>query len=245
MHKGLKVIATACLVASLFTTGYAVDIKHSAVKPLTQEQQAKLTPEAVLKRLKEGNQRFVKNDMTQYDYTLKREISAEGQHPKAIILSCVDSRSVPDLVFDQGLGNIFAARVAGNVTSQDILGSEEFATKYAGAKLIVVMGHTSCGAVQGACKGVGEGNLRALLNKITPAVNQVAAKGEKNCQSSEDINRIAKQNVINQAIATYENSTTIKQLVDDKKIMIVGAMHDLGTGKVDFFYTLEPKALAG
>ena len=202
-----------------------------------------MTPEMVLERLKSGNKRFVRNDMTPYNYMSKRELSAADQHPLAIILSCVDSRSIPDLIFDQGLGNIFVARVAGNVTNQDMLGSEEFATKYAGAKVIVVMGHTGCGAVQGACKGVGEGNLKALLDKIKPAVSKISEGKNVDCNSASKVNQIAKQNVINQVNATYENSVTIKKLVDDHQVLLEGAMHDLATGKVDFFYQYPVKAL--
>lgn len=241
MLKGLKLCAMAAAICIAAPTVFAADVSRAADKPITREQQQKMTPQSVLQRLKEGNKRFVKGEMTKYDYSAKRAVSADGQHPVAIILSCVDSRSVPDLVFDQGLGNVFVARVAGNVTNQDMLGSEEFATKYAGAKLIVVMGHTACGAVQGACKGVGQGNLRALLNKIAPAVAEVVKPGGRDCKSDEQVNAIAKQNVINQVVATYENSNIIKGMVDEGKIMIVGAMHDLASGKVDFFYTLDPK----
>jgi carbonic anhydrase len=231
--KQIMLVLSLCLGLSLaYAKPRPVD------RPVTKEEQMKMTPKMVLDRLKAGNQRFVKNDMKTYDYTAKREVSADSQHPIAVVLSCVDSRSVPDLLFDQGLGNMFVARVAGNVASQEILGSEEFATKFAGAKVVVVMGHTSCGVVQGSCKGVGEGNLRALLNNIAPAIYQ--SGGRKNCESMDYVNKIAKQNVINQVIATYEISTTIKKLVDEDKIMLVGAMHDLGTGKVDFFYEFKP-----
>lgn len=241
MFVPMKKLIALSTISLMIPLVHAADVKHSAEKPITREQQVKMTPKMVLERLKNGNKRFIKGDMTEYNYISKREISADAQHPIAIVLSCVDSRSVPDLVFDQGLGNIFVARVAGNVTSQDMLGSEEFATKYAGAKLVVVMGHTSCGAVQGACKGVGEGNLRALLNKILPAVRHVAASGKTDCKSADVVNSIARQNVVNQVIATYETSNTLKNLVDDGKVMLVGAMHDLSTGEVDFFYEFDPK----
>lgn len=232
------------LFCGMFCLGLGVAIAadgvQAVIQPMTKEQQEKLTPKNALDMLKKGNARFVNGSMKPYDYSAKREVSAGSQSPLAVVLACLDSRSIPELVFDQGLGNIFVARVAGNVVNEDILGSEEFATELSGAKVIVVMGHTSCGAVRGACVGAGSGNLLALLNKIKPAVDSVAENRKKSCSEAAFIDKAARENVINQVRLTYDGSSVIKKLVDDKRVILVGAMHDLATGKVDFFYEFIP-----
>ncbi len=207
-------------------------------KVITAEQQQALTPKQVIEKLKQGNQRFINDQGRNFNYAKAMKQSYQGQHPIAIILSCVDSRSIPDIAFNQGLGNIFVARVAGNVVDQNMLGSMEFATKFSGAKAIVVMGHTRCGAVVGACKGVNNpANLKALLQQIMPAVKKVKAqqKAKFDCNSTETINAITKQNVIQQLNNILTNSPVLAQKIKENKIAFVGAMHNLATGEIEFF----------
>jgi carbonic anhydrase len=241
MLSKFKMMLMVVLACCCLTTIYASDNAQMIRQPMTAAEQQSITPEQALARLKAGNQRFVDNKPLSYDFPAIRKASADSQFPFAVVLTCLDSRSSPDITFDEGLGNIFIARVAGNVVNPDILGSMEFATKVAGAKLIVVMGHTSCGAVQGACKGVGDGNLKTLLDRIQPAVKEVAKDRTPNCEDMNYVNQIARQNVIDQVKNIYNDSPVIKQLVDEGKVMLVGAMHDLKAGKTDFFYQFKPE----
>lgn len=206
------------------------------VQPSTLTQQSSMTPQQVLQQLELGNQRFLTNTMHTYDYAHLVSKTAEGQDPIAVVLSCLDSRSSPDILFDQGIGNIFVARVAGNVINNKILGSMEFATKVYASKLIVVMGHTNCGAMRGACEDVRLGNLTYVLQAIQPAVSQVRQQEKNNfsCASPATIDAIAKQNVLDQVQLILKDSPIIAGLVKQKKIMIVGAMQDVATGKVTF-----------
>lgn len=203
---------------------------------ITQAQQASITPAAALQKLIRGNARFVADELNQRDHTLILKYNARGQHPFAFIFNCVDSRSVPELLFDQAPGNIFVGRIAGNVVDRNVLGSMEFATHYAGAKLIVVMGHTACGAIVGACNNVKLGNLTGLLKQIRPAVQTVKAESKDfSCDNPQIINEIAKQNVLDQLHYIMQHSPVIAKLVQTKRVMLVGAMHNLATGKVQFF----------
>lgn len=209
-------------------------------KATTREKQATITPEMALKQLKEGNHRFVNNRARDYNYAKEMKITTKkGQFPIAIILNCIDSRSIPDILFDQGLGNLFVSRVAGNVANEDMLGSMEFATKMAKAPLIVIMGHTHCGAVQGACAmgaDVGLKNLSHLLSQIKPAVNKMKEQNKNlSCDKSGDVDTIAKQNVLNQMQYVMDNSEAIKKLLQQNQIRLLGAMHDIRTGEVQFF----------
>lgn len=201
----------------------------------TQHSQATLSPQQVLEQLKEGNQRFISGTMQHRNYNKQTIItSEEGQAPYAVILSCMDSRGPVEIVLDQGIGDIFSLRIAGNVVNQDIIGSMEYGTKVIGAKVIVVMGHTQCGAVGAACKSTELGNLGNLLNTIKPSVNMVVGSVKPDC-SPINIDKIAKQNVINMIHNLRANSRIIDQLAKNKNVLIVGAMQDLSTGKVDFF----------
>ena len=209
-------------------------------KATTQEKQSSLTPAQALSLLKEGNQRFINDQMRDYDFAKEmKKTTQKGQHPIAVILSCIDSRSIPDFMFDQGLGNLFVARVAGNVADADLLGSMEFATKLAGSRLVVVMGHTHCGAVVGACTTRANTdlvNLNTLLRKIKPAVMQVKKSNSNfSCDKTDTIDQITKQNVLNQLQYVQNNSPALAQLLKDKKINIVGAIHNIKTGEVAFF----------
>ncbi len=219
------------------------DPSQMVLKGFTEQQQQDITPQQALTLLKEGNQRFTNDQLRNYDFASIRKKTADSQFPFAVVLTCLDSRSSPDIVFDQGIGKIFIGRVAGNVVNTDLLGSMEFATGLAGAKLIVVMGHTSCGAVAGACAGAGTDNLKKLLSNIQPAVNTVQQAKKGSCEDMKTVNAIAKQNVINQVKKVYQDSPVIKRLIDKHQVLLVGAMHNLATGNVDFFYQFKPAAI--
>jgi carbonic anhydrase len=202
---------------------------------MTQEKQQAMTPQQAVERLQEGNQRFLDGNMKNRDLLDQANDTAKGQYPFAIVLSCLDSRSTPEYIFDQGVGDLFVARVAGNIQNSDILGSMEFGTKLAGAKAIVVMGHTNCGAVRGACGKAKLGNLTGLLQKIQPAVTQTAKTSKTHdCSDYGYIDEIAKNNVLMVVKQIQQNSSVIKKLVAEKKLVVIGAMQDLSTGKVTF-----------
>lgn len=203
---------------------------------LTKEAQAALTPDKVLADLMAGNKRFVKGEVNLAN-TIREEVeaTASGQYPQAIILSCVDSRVPVELVFDQNIGDIFVARVAGNVENVDILGSMEFATKAAGAKLVMVLGHEACGAVKGACDHVKMGNLTELLAKITPAVEAVAKdfpEDQRNSGNKEFVAKVVEKNVQMTVEDIRKSSEVLAELEKAGTIKIVGANYDLDTGKV-------------
>lgn len=162
----------------------------------TKETQSQLTPERAKEILLEGNQRFVSNLKVNRNLLQQVNETAQGQYPFAIILSCIDSRTSAELIFDQGLGDIFSARIAGNIVNEDILGSMEFACKVAGSKLIVVLGHTNCGAIKGACDQVELGNLTGLISKIKPSVEAVKSEGERNSKNMAFVEKVAELNVV-------------------------------------------------
>ena len=191
-----------------------------------------LTPEVALDRLKEGNTRFRSNLKMNRDLLEQVNSTAEGQSPFAVILSCIDSRTSAELIFDQGLGDIFSIRVAGNVLNEDILGSMEFACKLAGSKLIVVMGHTACGAVKGACDGAELGHLTGLLRKIRPSTGVVERSGE--LPGEGFIQRVAEKNVESVVQEILERSPVLKTMIEDGDVDIVGAMYSVRSGAVRF-----------
>ena len=202
---------------------------------LTAEQQAALTPEEVIEILKEGNERFISNDLTVRDNSAQVRASTNAQYPKAIILSCVDSRVPVEDVFDRGIGDIFVARVAGNFVNEDILGSMEFACKVSGSKLILVMGHEHCGAVKAAIDDVELGNITPMLTKIKPAVEMNAEyKGEKTSKNPEFVHKVCESNVNHTIEQVRLRSPILKEMEDNGEIMIVGAIYDMDTGKVEF-----------
>jgi carbonic anhydrase len=203
-------------------------------KVLTAEEQRQLTPDAIIASFKEGNQRFAKGDLTIRDHTALVRRAAAGQFPKAVILSCLDSRIPVEDVFDKGIGDIFVARVAGNIVNEDILGSMEFGCKVAGAKVIMVLGHKHCGAVKGAIDDVRLGNITALLSKIRPAVQGLAFDGEKNSKNSGYVDAVAKANVRLAKQQTRERSAILKEMEAKGELKIIGAFYDLDTGQVVF-----------
>ncbi|PID69723.1 MAG: carbonic anhydrase [Flavobacteriales bacterium] len=204
-------------------------------KVLTSEDQSALSPDKVITAFKEGNERYMNNDLTPRDLPVQVKNSTGGQYPQAVILSCIDSRVPVEHVFDQGIGDVFVARVAGNVSDEDILGSMEYACKVAGSKLVLVMGHEHCGAVKAAIDNVKMGNITALLSKIRPAVLQQSDyDGEKTSKNKEFVAKVVEGNVENTINEIRKNSPILKEMEDNGEIKIVGAVYDLDTGKVDF-----------
>jgi carbonic anhydrase len=201
----------------------------------TQASQAAITPDAVLARLKEGNARFTGGRMHLRDLKAQVKATGYGQYPLASVVSCIDSRAGPELVFDQGVGDVFSARVAGNFVNDDILGSLEFGSKVAGAKLVVVLGHTSCGAVKGACDNVVMGNLTTTLAKIMPAVQSVSYSGDRSSKNADFVEMVAAANVHRTVQDILRRSPVLKEMADKGQIKVVGAMLDVKTGVVTFY----------
>lgn len=201
----------------------------------TKETQSALNPQGAIDLLKEGNERFVARKMANRDLIEQVKQTTSGQYPFATILSCIDSRVSAELVFDQGVGDIFSARVAGNIVNEDLLGSMEFACKLAGTKVITVLGHTACGAVKGACDNAKMGNLTTLLSKIMPAVNAVTEpsdSSQRNSSNLDFVNKVAEKNVQMTIENIRKASPVLKEMEDNGEIAIVGAMYDIADGKV-------------
>jgi carbonic anhydrase len=208
------------------------------MKAHTRETQATMTPQKSLQYLKEGNLRFQNNLKANRNLLEQVNDTSEGQFPFATILSCIDSRVSAELVFDQGLGDIFSVRIAGNFVNEDILGSMEFACKLAGTKLIVVLGHTSCGAVKGACDNAKMGNLTKLIEKITPAVKAVKEPIDESLRNSsnlEFVDTVAEKNVQLTIDRIHKESPILSEMEKNGEIMIIGAMYDINNGAVTFF----------
>ena len=207
------------------------------MKAHTKDTQAAISPNTAINLLQEGNQRFVASRMTTRDLLGQVNDTASGQYPFATVLSCIDSRVSAELIFDQGVGDIFSARVAGNIVNEDLLGSIEFACKLAGTKVLVILGHTACGAVKGACDDAKLGNLTILLDKIKPAVNAVTEPSDASLRNSSNIdfvNEVAVKNVHMTIENTRTMSPVLKEMEDNGEIKIVGAMYDIKNGKVTF-----------
>ena len=203
----------------------------------TKETQDKMTPDKSLNELKLGNQRFVNKNQLNRDLLQQVKQTSTGQYPFATILSCIDSRVSSELIFDQGIGDIFSVRIAGNFVNEDILGSMEFACKLAGTKLILVLGHTACGAVKGACDHARLGNLTALINKIEPAVEAVIEPKEESQRNSSNIkfvNSVAEKNVEMTISNIRSSSPVLAEMEEQGSIKIIGGMYDIDTGIVHF-----------
>ena len=206
------------------------------MRTLTKEMQAAITPSMALDLLKKGNERFVNNLKINRNLLQQANETSDGQHPFAVILSCIDSRTSAELIFDQGLGDVFSIRIAGNILNEDILGSMEFGCKVAGAKIIVILGHTKCGAVRGACDHVEMGNLTALLSKIQPAVHDEKTVTEnRNSGNNVFVEKVAIINVKRTVHAIMERSPILKEMIENGDIGIVGGTHDITTGEVNFY----------
>lgn len=201
-----------------------------------KESQTSMTPEMAISILKEGNERFVSN--LKFNRNLLQQVNEtrDGQWPFAVVLSCIDSRTSAELVFDQGLGDIFSVRIAGNIVNEDILGSMEFACKVAGSKFIVVLGHTKCGAVKGACDHVELGNLTTLLAKLQPAVScETQTTLNRNSSNAIFVENVAKINVEEAVGEIQAKSPILKEMIDKGEIGICGAMYNVETGQVEFY----------
>lgn len=212
------------------------------MKVHTKETQTRLTPRTALEILQEGNDRFIKNLKAQRDLLGQVNATRDGQWPFATILSCIDSRTSAELIFDQGLGDVFSIRIAGNIVNTDILGSMEFACKVSGSKLIVVLGHTKCGAVKGACDHVEMGNLTELLSKLQPSVyteRETRNVEERNSSNSVFVENVAAINVRRSVKSIIERSFIIEQMVESGEIGVVGAMYNIETGNVEFLKDVE------
>ena len=206
------------------------------MRTLTKELRDKITPMEAIGILKNGNERFVSNLKVNRNLLQQVNETSDGQHPFAVILSCIDSRTSAELIFDQGLGDVFSVRIAGNIQNADILGSIEFSCKVAGAKVVVVLGHTKCGAVKGACDQVKMGNLTTLLEKLKPSLDgETSVTSERNSNNSEFVEKVASLNVRITGKQILKNSSILKEMIENDQIALVCGMYDVETGIVDFY----------
>ena len=206
------------------------------MKTLTKELRDSITPLDGIQLLKKGNERFVNNLKMNRNLLQQVNETSDGQHPFAVILSCIDSRTSAELIFDQGLGDVFSVRIAGNIQNADILGSMEFSCKVAGAKVVVVLGHTKCGAVRGACDQVKLGNLTTLLEKLLPAVDsETSVTSDRNANNAEFVEKVASLNVRHTKKQIVKHSPILKEMIEKGEIALIGGMYDVETGIVDFY----------
>ncbi len=243
MNKTFKTFAILSMMLVAFSCNNAQNEQSTAVADqteakvggvITQAEQAALTPDDVIQILREGNERYVNNDLTNRDYVQQVNNAVSGQFPEAIILSCVDSRVPVEYVFDKGIGDVFVARVAGNFVNEDILGSMEFATKVSGSKLVLVLGHEHCGAVKAAIDDVKLGNITPMLSKITPSVEAVDYEGERTSKNKEFVDMVCETNVLKTIEQIRTDSPIMAEMEENGEIKIVGGIYDLDTGEVTF-----------
>ncbi|CAD6545575.1 carbonic anhydrase family protein [Paraburkholderia metrosideri] len=206
----------------------------SMAAALTKKERDALTPDQIIEGMKKGNERFRSGTAHQHDYLAQKRASAAGQFPAAVILSCIDSRAPAELILDSGIGDTFNARIAGNVANEDLAGSLEFACAAAGAKVVLVMGHTDCGAIKGAIDNVQLGNLTGLLAKIKPAIDATQYEGKRTGSNIEFVDKVARVNVQNTIDDLRKRSEILASMEKDGKIKMVGAMYHLSNGKVEF-----------
>jgi carbonic anhydrase len=206
-----------------------------AYADLTKEQRDKMTADEIIQQMKAGNERFRSGKQQHRDLMREAKATAKGQYPAAIVFSCVDSRAPAELILDFGIGDIFSGRVAGNVANEDVLGSMEFACKVAGSKVVLVMGHTACGAIKGAIDEVQLGNLTALLGKIRPAVEATQYTGERSAKNYAFVDAVARKNVSLTIANIRKKSSVLRDLESSGSLKIVGSMYNLETGIVEFF----------
>ena len=223
------------LAAPLVLAGTGLGLREAAAQALTKEQRDKLTPDQVIELLKLGNERFRTGKPRARDYLAQKRATAEGQYPAVAILSCIDSRAPAEIIFDAGIGDGFNARVAGNISNDDLLGSLEFACAAAGAKAILVMGHTACGAIRGAIDNVELGHLTGLLEKIKPAIPATTFTGERTSKNAAFVDAVAATNVHRTVAEIRGRSSVLDGLAKEGKIKIVGSMYHLAGGRVEFF----------
>jgi carbonic anhydrase len=222
-------LSTAAAAGALLVPG------RTLAQALTAEQQEKLSPDDILALMRKGNERFARGEHKSRDYLREVRASAHEQHPAAVLLTCIDSRAPAEIIMDIGLGAIFNARVAGNVLDDDVAGSIEFACKLEGAKVILVMGHSGCGAVKGAIDGVELGNLTGLLAKIRPAVDATTYAGPRTSKDAKFVDAVVRKNVEMTIAHLQEKSPVVQELVTAKKVRVAGAMYNLATARIEFF----------
>jgi carbonic anhydrase len=225
----------ASAATALGLAGGAGFVAPADADALTRELRDKLTPDQIIQAMKNGNARFRKGERKERNYLREQKASAPGQYPAAALLSCIDSRAPAEVIMDLGIGDIFNCRVAGNVENADILGSLEFACKLAGAKVVLVMGHTACGAIKGAIDNAELGNLTGLLAKIKPAVQATAYTGERSAKNYAFVDAVARKNVEMTVAGIRKDSPVLAELEAKAIIKITGAMYNLETGAVGFF----------
>jgi carbonic anhydrase len=211
-------------------------IKATIMRTINKESQEKITPARALQILQDGNKRFVQNLKLNRNFLEQVNETRDGQWPFAVVLSCIDSRTSAELIFDQGLGDIFSVRIAGNIINSDILGSMEFACNVAGSKFIMVLGHSKCGAIKGACDNVQMGNLTGLLAKVKPAVEAETTTTEnRTAANAEFVENVARINVMKGVQEILDRSPILRDMVEEGKIGIGAAMYDVTTGQVEFY----------
>jgi carbonic anhydrase len=232
-RRGFLRTPTAVAALGLLGGGLCGSVVYA--DSLTKEQRDKMTPDDILSMMKRGNERFRKGENAQRNYLAEQRASAKGQFPAAVILSCIDSRAPAEVIMDLGIGDTFNARVAGNIANDDILGSMEFACKVAGSKVLLVMGHTACGAIKGAIDNVELGNLTGLLAKIRPAVKATEFAGERSSKNPAFIDAVARKNVELTMAQILEKSAVLAELEAKKALKIAGAIYNLETAAVEFF----------
>jgi carbonic anhydrase len=231
-RSALKLVCGFSLASGSVSLGVP-RVAHAAA--LTREQRDQLTPDQVIEMLKAGNERFRAGKMQGHDYLAQKRSSSAGQYPAAAILSCIDSRAPAEIILDAGIGDTFNARVAGNIANDDIIGSLEFACAAAGAKLVLVMGHTACGAVKGAIDNVELGHLTALLGKIKPAIPATTFAGERTSKNADFVDAVAATSVHRTVEEIRQRSSVLAGLEKEGKIKLVGSMYHLVGGRVEFF----------
>lgn len=229
----LEAMIGACAIAPLAHLS-SLQLSANRDGSLTKEQRDSMSPAQILEELKKGNERFRTGKMTTRNYLAEQRASASGQYPAAVVLGCVDSRVPAEIVFDTGIGDVFNGRVAGNVVNDDMLGSMEFACKVSGAKVVLVLGHTACGAIKGAIDDVLLGNLTGLLARIKPAIPATNFDGEKSSKNPAYVDAVAKTNVVLALGEIRRRSPVLEDLEKKGSIKITGAIYSLSTGAVDF-----------
>ncbi|MGU7770631.1 carbonic anhydrase family protein [Burkholderia sp. MR1-5-21] len=231
-RRFLRLAGTATLAG--FASGPLL-VTPARADALTKAQRDRMTPDQIIEVMKQGNARFQKGERKARNYLREQRASASGQYPAAVLLSCIDSRAPAEVIMDLGIGDIFNCRVAGNVENNDILGSMEFACKLSGAKVVLVMGHTACGAIKGAIADAQLGHLTGLLARIKPAVQATSYDGERSATNYAFVDAVARKNVEMTIAGIRRDSPVLAELEAGGKIRIVGAMYNLGTGAVEFF----------
>lgn len=231
----IKINKVFLILIVIFTINIIKITSQDKAVTQTKESQSAMTPDSALQILKEGNRRFVEGKTLSRDLSGQVKATAKAQYPYAVILSCIDSRVPPEIIFDQGIGDFFSIRLAGNVVDEDVLASMEFACKISGAKLILVLGHSDCGAIKGAIDDAKMDNLTALLAKIKPAVDKTKTDGERNSKNNNFVGDVAKQNVLDAMKMIRDKSAVLDEMVKNGEIEIKGGIYDLETGKVEFY----------